>query len=355
MSSTTVYTLLSHNCSLLTAQLLALRTYTRDLSRIVVVQGPVGLDPNLSAGNKRLSAIDAEVLGVELLEVNKQVGGLPFTSRLAAIYNQICQHAITQPERFAVMLHSDVFPINQYDVRALLFDHTIAGRGAWKDEQLRIWPTWLAIDTEAKDAQDFFLDNYGIRGIVQCKLWPACNVTSDNKTIPKNVRQPACELLKWEWCAPVWLHLNQVILCDQDTLDIKLANAAAVCGLEFKTCNICEEVTDLPVYKPRIIGPRKLTAAVMEKPQGSAIKKYANAVQAWAKAGYPERTDEEVAFIYEQLCKSCEQFGEDRCKACGCRISGAETGLSGLLKHFGARALLNKVRMATEHCPRQKW
>jgi hypothetical protein len=71
------------------------------------------------------------------------------------------------------------------------------------------------------------------------------------------------------------------------------------------------------------------------------ILSYAEAVTAWIAAGRPVRTDEEVARLYAEACSPCAP--SDRCPYCGCRV--AQDGY----------ALTNKLKMATEHCPRGLW
>lgn len=70
---------------------------------------------------------------------------------------------------------------------------------------------------------------------------------------------------------------------------------------------------------------------------------YRGAVKRWIKAGRPKRTDEEIKEIYERHCEQCNWFDKEsnRCKGCGCRVV-----MKGL-------AIFNKLRMATEHCPKQ--
>lgn len=74
-------------------------------------------------------------------------------------------------------------------------------------------------------------------------------------------------------------------------------------------------------------------------------KHFLMALARWRKAGYPCRTDEQVAHIYRDHCKPCgfRDSKADTCKLCSCpvRIVGI--------------AVRNKLRMATESCPRWKW
>lgn len=75
------------------------------------------------------------------------------------------------------------------------------------------------------------------------------------------------------------------------------------------------------------------------------VLSYAEAVARWTAAGRPERSDKEVERIFHQHCKPCKWFERDRqrCRGCGCRV--ADSGL----------AISNKIKMATENCPRELW
>ena len=72
---------------------------------------------------------------------------------------------------------------------------------------------------------------------------------------------------------------------------------------------------------------------------------YKEALLKWNKAGRPTRTDEEVKAIHEKFCTPCAWYDKDkkRCKGCGCKVT------------VGAVAVLNKLKMATEHCPKELW
>jgi hypothetical protein len=76
------------------------------------------------------------------------------------------------------------------------------------------------------------------------------------------------------------------------------------------------------------------------------VKHWAGAILKWRKAGYPTRTDEEVARI-AALCKGCEHYRDTwlggRCAKCGCRVNESSI------------VVTNKIRMATEDCPLGKW
>jgi len=77
-------------------------------------------------------------------------------------------------------------------------------------------------------------------------------------------------------------------------------------------------------------------------------KHYASALLKWRKAGYPVRTDDEIAKIVE-ICHSCERFNHDKqvCGICGCKVS------------LRGWAVKNKAALQTEHCslpnPDKKW
>lgn len=75
---------------------------------------------------------------------------------------------------------------------------------------------------------------------------------------------------------------------------------------------------------------------------------WAEAVTGWMTAGRPERTAEEVEHIYHTFCAAmppCSWLNLEKqsCQGCGCRVTS------------DGPALLNKIKMATQHCPRQLW
>lgn len=82
---------------------------------------------------------------------------------------------------------------------------------------------------------------------------------------------------------------------------------------------------------------------------GQLLDNYWKAVQGWVLAGRPTRNDLEVQKIHEEFCAPsptpCDWYDPDskRCKGCGCKVKPA-----------GA-ALLNKIRMRTQHCPKGLW
>jgi len=72
---------------------------------------------------------------------------------------------------------------------------------------------------------------------------------------------------------------------------------------------------------------------------------YKEAILRWAKAGRPVRSQEEVKRIHREHCEPCEWYDKDnaRCKGCGCFVSVSSIAIS------------NKLKMATEHCPKGKF
>lgn len=72
---------------------------------------------------------------------------------------------------------------------------------------------------------------------------------------------------------------------------------------------------------------------------------YTEALARWTAAGRPERSDKDVERIFHEHCKPCKWYDPEKhiCRGCGCRV--ADSGV----------AVLNKISMATEHCPRDLW
>jgi hypothetical protein len=70
---------------------------------------------------------------------------------------------------------------------------------------------------------------------------------------------------------------------------------------------------------------------------------YKEALMRWNRAGRPTRSKEEVEQIHEMKCKPCDWYDNGRCKGCGCKVT------------LGAVAVFNKIKMATESCPKGEW
>jgi len=72
---------------------------------------------------------------------------------------------------------------------------------------------------------------------------------------------------------------------------------------------------------------------------------YAVALTRWLAAGRPIRSDAEVAHIHSHYCCPCRDYDARRevCTICGCKTRRE------------GQAVRNKIRMATERCPKGKW
>jgi hypothetical protein len=89
--------------------------------------------------------------------------------------------------------------------------------------------------------------------------------------------------------------------------------------------------------------------ATSQSPQMPSLAKrtktWAMAVTDWKLQGSPERSDAEVARIHEAYCVPCSWYDPAKqvCKGCGCRVTRNNV------------AIFNKIKMATQHCPRRLW
>lgn len=74
-------------------------------------------------------------------------------------------------------------------------------------------------------------------------------------------------------------------------------------------------------------------------------KHITKALTRWALSGFRCRTDEQIAAIYRDHCLRCgfRDPGADACRLCSCKVR-----TEGI-------AVRNKLKMATESCPRGKW
>ena len=89
---------------------------------------------------------------------------------------------------------------------------------------------------------------------------------------------------------------------------------------------------------PTPSGENRVQSSVSRK-----VQKYARAVMGWISAGRPVRSDELTAEIYEKYCKECDDKKNNSCVLCGCKVSKSKI------------ALVNKIKMATESCPKGLW
>ena len=103
-------------------------------------------------------------------------------------------------------------------------------------------------------------------------------------------------------------------------------------------CSVCGDRQDRPAQ-------RDCPGRPPPPSKGGKLGRYASAVSRWVAAGRPVRSEEEIQRIYDTCCRPCEHFDPQKgtCKICGCRV-----------RRNGA-ALLNKIKMATEHCPIRQW
>ena len=71
--------------------------------------------------------------------------------------------------------------------------------------------------------------------------------------------------------------------------------------------------------------------------------RYKRALSRWIKAKRPIRSEEEIKRIFETFCEPCEDYEKGTCRHCGCHVNLLKAGP------------LNKIAMATEECPLEKW
>lgn len=79
-------------------------------------------------------------------------------------------------------------------------------------------------------------------------------------------------------------------------------------------------------------------------PLSEQVKNYAKAAAQHAASGRVSRSDDEVENLLK-ICTACEFYNleKERCSVCGCKCSR------------GKITWLNKLRMASQHCPKEKW
>ena len=112
------------------------------------------------------------------------------------------------------------------------------------------------------------------------------------------------------------------------------------------THHLCQTREDYRVAWDKMIREHRPVRKRVNRPSlVRRVGNWARAISKWRKAGKPVRSNEEVAYIFERICRPCNDFDKDRgtCRICGCKLSKSK------------RAFANKVRMATETCPVGRW
>ena len=106
---------------------------------------------------------------------------------------------------------------------------------------------------------------------------------------------------------------------------------------------------------PRHNCQRRKTAVKRPPNLRRKLESYAKSVRRWHQAGRPHRSDAEVAELFDACCTPCEEFDAagNSCRVCGCKVRrGGLVLLGGVEIRSG---FVNKLKMATEHCPLGKW
>lgn len=180
-----------------------------------------------------------------------------------------------------------------------------------------------------------------------CALTPPSSPILDQPTLGCNNEiiysngQPPCpygyhatdDPLKFEsdWPGCTYMEFSNE-LNEDGSVKIKARCAITHKLVSPQTCNNCAGDVNS-------ITPKEYPALATE------LTNYVHAVKDWVAKGRPVRTDEEIIAIHTQYCVQCDWYDVDqqRCKGCGCktRAEGA--------------ALLNKIKMSTQHCPKQLW
>ena len=120
----------------------------------------------------------------------------------------------------------------------------------------------------------------------------------------------------------------------------------AVEGETHFRCVACGHVRESRNQPPYIRRPCGKPSANQQTPGNdvSRFSRWQKAVAKWKAAGKPVRSDAVVLTILETKCQPCEHFNpRGKCRLCACKLN------------IGKNARFNKIRMATERCPVNKW
>jgi hypothetical protein len=138
-------------------------------------------------------------------------------------------------------------------------------------------------------------------------------------------------IFKTTWPACAYLeYANE--LNNDGSVKIKVRCAITKKLMDPQTCSKCLGDIDS-------ISPKEYPALATE------LKNYAIAIKNWVAAGRPERTDHEVRELHTKYCTKCDWYDptQERCKGCGCKTRAEGS------------ALVNKIKMGNQHCPKLLW
>jgi len=162
--SLTLYIPLYKEFRLLPAQVEICRRFIKDISRIVVLETPVGKFDFNSGGPYRLKRSVADDLEIEIVESTKAVLGYTRGERIARIFRWCVNFLIPQQkEDYALILSGDVLPLHPVSIDELLCGYQIATRGPVVENNI-IW-CWIA----TKGGVELDINPY--LGLPPMKIW----------------------------------------------------------------------------------------------------------------------------------------------------------------------------------------
>ena len=108
--------------------------------------------------------------------------------------------------------------------------------------------------------------------------------------------------------------------------------------------NICESCTLKPIEHEKPCKKSK-NKPIEYPPLMYQLASYKDALVKWNKAGKPVRSKEEIERIHSEYCTNFDWYDSKQktCRGCGCKVT------------LGGMAVFNKIKMATEHCPKEYW
>jgi hypothetical protein len=154
---------------------------------------------------------------------------------------------------------------------------------------------------------------------------------------------------------------NRITVCKKDGTKTEVIRCADQSCIHFtnivtdEQCILCPRHQEILVATPPLLPPDLEAMVISSGPVNPDVPKtpgiirrimtWTEAMAGWITAGSPERSDVEAREIFNKFCNKCSWYDRDKklCKGCGCNVS--ENG----------QPALNKIRMATQHCPQNLW
>lgn len=222
------FNFVSNEVQLLQLQLDQFDKHAADQVRPIVVQGPFGAGLNTAGGTWRITKPAARRMGFGILNPPEIFAGVSMPLRYRQKVDWVWSTFIYPNDeiKYVLFTHSDIFPTIDFDVESLLSGKALAGPATDMGDRTIVDLTWLVVDVDkCRHHRSLHLANLQSNHIDNKPHWldMPFNITNHYEQMELGdvaEKAPtfvdAYDLLKWEWCAPCFLHLSKITWVSMD-------------------------------------------------------------------------------------------------------------------------------------------